>query len=124
MTAPVQVGPSPSGGGPFRPIPLVREYPKSLTVEPRTYLTRRERQVLVLVANGNTNRAIASELLIGEETVKSRVKSILRKLRVNDRAQAASVGIKLGLVPLDEVQIPPGANRGYGDQGQVEGVRS
>lgn len=115
MTAPVQVGPSPSSGGPFRTVPLVREYPKSLTVEPRTFLTRRERQVLVLVANGNTNRAIANALSIGEETVKSRVKSILRKLRVNDRAQAAAVGIRLELIRLDEVDIPAGANCGYLD---------
>lgn len=115
MSAPAQVGPLPSGGGPFRAIPLVREYPKALTVDPRTYLTGRERQVLVLVANGNTNRAIASHLLVGEETVKSQVKSILRKLRVNDRAQAAAVGIRLGLVQMDEVAIPAGANRGYRD---------
>jgi DNA-binding NarL/FixJ family response regulator len=84
-------------------------------VEPRTYLTRRERQVLVLVANGNTNRAIANAQGLSEETVKTRVKSILRKLRVNDRAQAAAVGIRLELIRLDEVEIPAGANRGYRD---------
>lgn len=115
MTVPVQVGPSPQGGGPSHSGLLADRYPKSLTAEPRTFLTRRERQVLVLIANGNANRIIAVRLGIGEETVKSRVKLILRKLRVNDRAQAAAVGIRMGLVRLDEVDIPPGANRGYLD---------
>lgn len=115
MTAPVQVGPSPSGGGPFPSAQHIRDYPKSLTVEPRTYMTTRERQVLVLVANGNTNRAIARALGLGEETVKTRMQSILKKLRVNDRAQAAAVGLRLGLIRMDEVEIPAGANRGYRD---------
>jgi ATP/maltotriose-dependent transcriptional regulator MalT len=96
-------------------IPAVRDYPPSLTAVPRTYLTRRERQALVLAANGYTNQAIARQLGVGLETVKTRMKSILAKLRVGDRAQAVAVGLKLGLIGLDEVAVPEGANRGYRD---------
>jgi hypothetical protein len=52
---------------------------------------------------------------VGLETVKTRMKSILAKLRVGDRAQAVAVGLKLGLIGLDEVAVPEGANRGYRD---------
>lgn len=113
MSAPVRVGPSPSGDGPFRSAPHIRDYPKSLTAEPRTYITTREKQVLVLAANGNTNRAIARALGIGEEGVKTRVQSILRKLRVGDRTQAVAVGLRLGLLSLEDIDIPLGANSGY-----------
>jgi len=91
----------------------MRVHPARFTSEPRTYLTARERQVLVLAANGHTNQAIARELGLGVETVKTRVRSILAKLRVNDRAQAVAVGLKLGLIGLDEVVVPSGANSGY-----------
>lgn len=92
-----------------------RVYPRRAWADPRTYITARERQVLVLIANGNTNRAIARRLELTEETVKSRMQSILRKLRVGDRAQAVAVALRLGLLDLEEVEIPEGANRGYRD---------
>lgn len=53
-------------------------------------LTRRELDVLRLVARGRTNRAIAAELVISEGTVKYHVNNILRKLRAGNRAEAAS----------------------------------
>jgi DNA-binding NarL/FixJ family response regulator len=94
MTAPVQqVGPSPSGGGPVRYLPR---------------LNTRERQVLVLIANGHTNAAIGRRLVIAEQTVKTRVKGILRKLHVGDRAYASTVAVKLGLISLDEINLPEG----------------
>ncbi|MFF1298202.1 MULTISPECIES: response regulator transcription factor [unclassified Streptomyces] len=110
MSAPVQAGPSHSGGG---SVPSVRTYPSRAWTDPRTYITARERQVLVLAANGNTNQAIARRLGVGVENVKSRVQSILRKLRVSDRAQAVAVALKVGLISLEDVDIPTGANRGY-----------
>lgn len=91
----------------------MRVHPPRLTTEPRTYLTRRERDALVLAANGHTNQAIARRLGVGVETVKTRMKSILAKLRVNDRTQAVAVGLRLGLIGLDEVAVPAGANQGY-----------
>lgn len=110
MTAPVQMVPSPSSGG---PAPSVRTYPSRAWSDPRTYITARERQVLVLAANGNTNQAIARRLGVGLENVKTRMQSILRKLRVSDRAQAVAVALKVGLISLDDVDVPAGANRGY-----------
>lgn len=114
MTAPVQVGPLSSGGGPVPSVHPLRVYPRR-SDEPRTYLTARERQALVLAANGYTNRAIGRELGVGEEAVNTRMQSIRRKLRVNDRAQAVAVAIRLEVLSLDEITIPAGANRGYRD---------
>jgi DNA-binding CsgD family transcriptional regulator len=80
---------------------------------PRTGLTSREKEVLQLVANGSTNRAVGHALHLAEETIKSMMQSILRKLGVRDRTHAVAVGIALGLVSLSAVKIPVDANRGY-----------
>jgi LuxR family transcriptional regulator, regulator of acetate metabolism len=53
-------------------------------------LTPREREVLVLLARGRTNSAIAAELVVGEGTVKYHVKNILRKLGATSRADAVA----------------------------------
>jgi LuxR family maltose regulon positive regulatory protein len=60
-------------------------------------LTQREVEVLRLIAAGRTNRQIGEELYIGEETVKSHVVHILRKLDVTSRTQAAVRARELGL---------------------------
>jgi len=52
-------------------------------------LTNREREVLRLLVDGATNRAIASTLSVSIETVKSHVHHIMQKLQVKDRTQAA-----------------------------------
>jgi DNA-binding CsgD family transcriptional regulator len=56
----------------------------------RDVLTRREVEVVELMAQGRTNAAIASQLVISEGTVKQHVKHILRKLRAENRAEAVS----------------------------------
>ena len=63
-------------------------------------LTPAEISVLRLIAVGNANKQIADQLKITEETVKSRVKSILSKLGANDRTHAAMIGIKRGIIEL------------------------
>jgi DNA-binding CsgD family transcriptional regulator len=53
-------------------------------------LTRRELQVVAMLAEGETNARIAQRLVVSEDTVKSHVKHILRKLGVHNRSQAVS----------------------------------
>lgn len=57
-------------------------------------LTAQERQVLLLIANGKTNRSIAQELFLSEGTVRNYVSSILSKLGVSNRAEAAAFAIE------------------------------
>lgn len=61
-------------------------------------LTDRETEVLLEVAGGRANAEIARRLFIGEGTVKTHVATILRKLEVRDRTQAAVAAYELGLV--------------------------
>lgn len=63
-------------------------------------LTPAEINVLRLIAAGNANKQIADQLSITEETVKSRVKSILSKLGANDPTHAAMIGLKRGIIEL------------------------
>lgn len=61
-------------------------------------LTPRELDVLIRLAEGKTNRAIASDLHLAEVTIKKHVQSILEKMGVRDRTQAALRGVRLGLI--------------------------
>ena len=61
-------------------------------------LTRRERQVLELIAAGRSNKRIAFELGISEKTVKTHVGHLLAKLGVTDRTQAALLAVRDGLI--------------------------
>jgi DNA-binding NarL/FixJ family response regulator len=60
-------------------------------------LTQRESEVLSLMVAGHHNRAIASRLVVGEETVKSHVSSVYRKLDVSDRSSAVATALREGL---------------------------
>lgn len=70
-------------------------------VGPEDELTDREREVLRLVADGATNREIASSLYISENTVSFHMKNILAKLHLKNRAQAAAFAIRAGLADDD-----------------------
>jgi two-component system, NarL family, response regulator LiaR len=66
--------------------------------EERERLTRRELEVLELIAEGRSNKRIAFELGISEKTVKAHVGRLLAKLGVTDRTQAALLAVRRGLV--------------------------
>lgn len=65
-------------------------------------LTSRELDVLTRIAHGRSNREIAIDLSIKDQTVKTHVSNILSKLHLADRTQAAIYALKQKLIPLDE----------------------
>lgn len=76
--------------------PREAEYP---AVESQP-LTRREVQVLSLVAEGNSNKIIGAELGISERTVKNHLTFIMTKLNASDRTHAVVTAIKSGLISI------------------------
>ena len=63
----------------------------------RQGLTQRESEILSFVVTGLSNRGIANKLVIGDETVKSHLRSIYRKLGVSDRTGAAATALREGI---------------------------
>jgi DNA-binding NarL/FixJ family response regulator len=63
-------------------------------------LTKREIQILTYVSEGNTNKQIACSLGISQQTIKTHVSTILRKLNANDRAHAVAMAIRNGWISL------------------------
>jgi DNA-binding NarL/FixJ family response regulator len=63
----------------------------------RQGLTQRESEVLSYMVSGLSNRAIAARLVIGDETVKSHLRSIYRKLEVPDRTSAVATALREGI---------------------------
>ncbi len=78
---------------------LLEAYPASALVEP---LTRREREILVLMARGLTNQEIANKSFISEATARTHVGNIFGKLGVNNRVEATLCALRDGLTTLDE----------------------
>ncbi len=60
-------------------------------------LTQREIEILILLANGETNREIARRLVVSEGTIKNHVSNILKSLNLRDRTQAAVYAVRHGL---------------------------
>lgn len=72
-----------------------------MTVSPKIRLTSREREILQLLAEGESNRSIAEKLFITEKTVKNHLTNIFQKLNVSDRTQAVLYAIKNKLVKIN-----------------------
>ncbi len=68
---------------------------------PRQPLSQREHQVLQLIADGLENQAIANVLYVSVETVRTHVKSILRKLSSRDRTHAVAVAFRSGVLSVE-----------------------
>ncbi len=72
---------------------------------PGHQLTERERDILMELAHGHTNKEIAAKLIIGEETVKTHVGNILSKLHLRHRHQTIIYALKNGLISLDDLHL-------------------
>ncbi|MEG4943745.1 response regulator transcription factor [Microcoleus sp. F4-D5] len=70
-------------------------------------LTKREQEILALIAGGKTNQEIAQILYIAPGTVRVHVHAILQKLEVRDRTQAAVLAIQKGLVAQELLPVEP-----------------
>jgi len=68
----------------------------------RTDLTPREIEILKLLSKGPTNKQIGHALGISENTVKNHVNSIIEKLEVSDRTEAATTAIQRGIISVDD----------------------
>jgi NarL family two-component system response regulator LiaR len=85
---------------------LTRALRRPPPADPLQPLSPRERQVLELIASGRSNRQIAGELIIGEQTVKTHVSNILMKLGLQDRVQAAIFALRhqeRPTIPRDDI---------------------
>lgn len=71
---------------------------------PGSDLTEREKEILLELAHGLSNKEIAAKLVIGEETVKTHVGNILSKLHLRHRHQAMVYALKKGLLSLDDIE--------------------
>lgn len=81
-----------------RPVKKVSGYTSSDSTSEKIQLTERELEVLRLLVDGNSNAEIAKRLVVSIHTAKAHVCSILQKLSVDDRTQAAIKALKDGLV--------------------------
>lgn len=69
-------------------------------------LTGRQRQVLLLAANGNTNAQIAAWLHVSANTVAEVLTAAYRRLGASDRAQAVAIALAVGELGVHEIHIP------------------
>ncbi|MDQ7826237.1 MAG: response regulator transcription factor [Candidatus Eremiobacteraeota bacterium] len=77
---------------------MAKEVPAPGKTSPIKELSDREIEVLQCVSEGKSNKEIAEQLTISEKTVKAHLRTIFRKLDVNDRAQAVAEAMRKGLV--------------------------
>ena len=90
------------------------------SLDPYDTLTKREKEVLQLVAEGNTNAAVAARLGIGERTVETHRAHIMNKLGLNNHADLVRFAIACNLLPL-KPQTPDGTGPAKGQDGAPPG---
>lgn len=83
----------------------LRYIPKEVASELAAHVTdealsAREIEVLQRIADGNSNKQIAMQLLVSEDTVKSHIRNVLAKLSANDRTHAVTIAIKRGIIHM------------------------
>lgn len=69
-------------------------------------LTRRQREVLLLAANGNTNTAIATWLGVRPHSIAEILTAAYRRLGASDRAQAVAIALAVGELGVHQIHIP------------------
>ncbi len=79
----------------------VRKLDPADTAEEQRVVTRREEEVLQLIANGCSTPEVAEQLYISHKTVKNHLASIYQKLDARDRTQAVLQAVRMGIVHLD-----------------------
>lgn len=80
--------------------------PRTIDEQHLAELTPREREVLVLLARGLSNRDLATELYVSEKTIKTHVSSILTKLHLADRTQAALFAVRHDVTDDGTSEVP------------------
>ncbi len=82
---------------------VVHDYLRRLTMEPESaeHLTRRQREVLQLIAEGHTTKEIATKLRLSEKTVQSHRMQIMRRLGVHDIAALVRYAVRTGLIQAE-----------------------
>jgi two-component system, NarL family, response regulator LiaR len=81
----------------------LRYITKPLVISDGTRLTPREQEILKMVARGLSNKEIADRVNLGPRTVKSHLVDIFSKLKVNSRTEAVIIGMRAGLIKLDDL---------------------
>ena len=87
------------GRGLFRSEPRTGAFTPNVRAQSSLGITERERQVLLLLADGRSNKEIAARLELSPNTVKTHVARLFEKLRVARRTEAILLARELGLVP-------------------------
>ena len=79
----------------------VRRLDNPQTVDEERVITKREEEVLQLIADGCSTPEVAAQLYISQKTVKNHLASIYQKLDARDRTQAVLLAVRMGIVHLD-----------------------
>lgn len=80
---------------------LLKHAESLVNTHPDSNLSKKEREIIILISQGRKNREIADSLCISEQTVKSHISHIFRKTNVNTRSQLVPLALKLKLPGMD-----------------------